>query len=374
MTLKGYKKLTILHTESSKGWGGQEIRILQEALGMRDRGYRVLIATEKDSTLFNKAMQKGIEVFDIHFSKYNPYSFLKIKDLLEKEKVDILNTHSSKDSWVASIAAKMSKNKPKIIRTRHLSTPISKSYISKIIYDLIPDAIVTTSEEIKDTMIKFNRFNEKKIFSIPTGIDLKLFKNENIESAIKEQGFKIGTIGILRDWKGHSYFIESIPLIKKAIPKAIFFIIGDGPQRDNLKKLIDELDLNQSVKMLGFRDDIPKVIYSLDVIVHPSYANEGVPQVILQALAMKKPVVASNITGIREVIIDNQTGLLVEPKNKWDIAEKVIELYNNKDLRIRLGEEGEKFVKINFSIESMLDKLESIYHKLFSDSKSLIVN
>lgn len=365
MMLKGYKKLTILHTESSKGWGGQEIRILQEALGMRDRGYRVLIATEKDSTLFKRALQKGIEVFNIYFSKYKPYSFMRVKDLIENERVDILNTHSSKDSWIASIAAKMSKNKPKIIRTRHLSTPISKSYMSKIIYDLIPDAIITTSKEIKDIMIKFNRFDERKIFAVPTGIDLNLFKNENIESAIKEQGFKIGTIGILRDWKGHSYFIESIPIIKKAIPNALFFLIGDGPQRDNLKKLIDELDLNQSVKMLGFRDDMPEVIYSLDVIVHPSYANEGVPQVILQALAMKKPVVASNITGIREVIFNYKTGLLVEPKNKWEIAEKVIELYNNKDLRIRLGEEGEKLVKNNFSIESMLSKLETIYHKLF---------
>ncbi|MCS7232406.1 MAG: hypothetical protein RMJ67_09775, partial [Elusimicrobiota bacterium] len=94
------KKITVLHTESSKGWGGQEIRILQEAIGMRERGYRILIATERDGILYQKASNEGFEVFPIHFSKYNPNSFIKIKFLIEKEKVDIVNTHSSKDSWV----------------------------------------------------------------------------------------------------------------------------------------------------------------------------------------------------------------------------------------------------------------------------------
>ncbi|MCX7723679.1 MAG: glycosyltransferase family 4 protein [Thermodesulfovibrio sp.] len=358
------KKITILHTESSKGWGGQEIRILQEAIGMRERGYRILIATERDGILYQKASNEGFEVFPIHFSKYNPNSFIKIKFLIEKEKVDIVNTHSSKDSWVATIAAKLAKNNPKIIRTRHLSTPISKSLTSRIIYDLLPNAIITTSEGIKENMINVNRFSEKKIFSIPTGIDIEKYNPDKVKPSIIEDGFKIGTIGILRDWKGHSYFIDSVPLIKSKIPDSIFYIVGEGPQVNNLKRKIRELNLSNTVKLLGFRDDIPEVISSFDIVVHPSYANEGVPQVILQALAMKKPVVASNITGIKEVVFDYETGLLIEPKNANDIADKVIFLYNNKELRKKLGEQGRIFVEKNFSIESMLDKLENLYTKL----------
>lgn len=361
------RNITVLHTESSTGWGGQEIRILQEAKGMRERGYRIIIAAEGNSIILQRARQEGFEVFPVKFSKYNPYSFFKIKFIIEKEKVDIVNTHSSKDSWVTTIAAKLSSNQPKIIRTRHLSTPIKNTFINRMIYNTLPDVIITTGEDIRKNMININKFNPDKIFSIPTGVDLERFNPEKVKPAFNTSEFTVGTIGVLRSWKGHVYLLEAIPLILNHIPNIKFYIVGDGPQRENIKNHIKKLNIEKWVIMTGHREDVPEILASLDVVVHPSYANEGVPQAVIQAMAMRKCVLASNIIGIREVIIDNETGLLIKPKNPQEIAEKILYIYKNRSVIQTLGENARKLIICKYSVNEMLKNIEEIYRKLVSD-------
>jgi len=356
---------TILHTESSLGWGGQEIRIIQEALGLRNRGYRILIAAEKNSVILNKAAHEGFETFPVSFLKYNPSSFWKIKSLIEKENVNIVNTHSSKDSWVSTIAAKLAYNKPKIIRTRHLSTPIKNNFLNRLIYDILPHAIITTGEEIRKNMIDKNKFNPNKIFSIPTGVDLERFNPEKVNPIFKSKEFKVGIIGVLRSWKGHMYLLEAVPIILNHISNIKFYIVGDGPQRENIINYIKQLNIENWIIMTGYREDIPEILASLDVIVHPSYANEGVPQAIIQAMAMKKCVIASNIIGIREVVIDGETGLLIEPKKPVEIADKIIKVYKDKNFRKILGEKAQEIVKYKYSSDKMFENIEKIYNDLF---------
>ncbi len=397
------RPLNILHTEASLGWGGQEIRIIQESRGMIKRGHRVVIAAPLEGVIFKKAEESGINIFPAHFQKRNPISVLRMRLLINRERFDVVNTHSSSDSWVASIAARLSRVKPKIIRTRHLSTPISKSYLSRLIYEILPHAVITTGEEIRQRMIKENGFNADKIFSIPTGIDLERFNPEKVKPAFQSKNphthpfnkvippnpplskggwgdlsggqgglmdnFSVGMVGVLRSWKGHRYFIEAVPAILSVIPDSTFYIIGDGPQFQNIKDMIKNLSLEHKILMLGHRDDIPEILASLDAIVHPSYANEGVPQSILQAMAMGKPVVASDAGAIKEIVIDRETGFLIEPKNPNQLSERIIELYRNPELKIKFGKAGRRLVEENYSMEAMLDKIESLYEKLLKDKK-----
>ncbi len=355
---------TILHTESSMGWGGQEIRTVQESLGMTDRGYRIIIAAPEKSIIFRRAKVAGIDTISAHFQKKNPVSVLNLISLINRERPDIINTHSSSDSWATTIAAKLSRAKLKIIRTRHLSTPISRSYLSRLIYDILPDIIMTTGEEIRQRMIHDNKFNASKILSIPTGVDLKRFNPENVKPAFQVNGFSIGMIGVLRSWKGHRFFIEAVPEILSQIHDAIFYIVGDGPQYENIKNLIQGLSLQDRVFMLGHREDIPEIIAAINVIVHPSYANEGVPQTILQAMAMGKPVVASDAGAIKEVIMDGQTGFLIQPRSSHEIASRVIETYKNPELRAKFGKEGKRFIERFYSMDRMLDHIERLYNTL----------
>jgi glycosyltransferase involved in cell wall biosynthesis len=363
--------LSILHTESSEGWGGQEIRILLESLGMIKRGHRVVIAASPRSHISAQAPKHGVEVVRFFFQKKNPLSFWKMASLIDREKIEIVNTHSSSDSWIASLAARLSRRKPQIIRTRHLSTPISKSVWSRLIYNKLPAAIITTGEEIRRRMIQDNGFDPAKIFSMPTGVDLNRFDPEKITPAFQKKGFTVGMIGVLRSWKGHQFFIQAVPLILKALPQTLFYIIGDGPRLQYIKALIQNLALENRIFMLGHREDIPELLSSLDVLVHPSTANEGVPQAILQALAMRKPVIASDVGAIREVIIHGQTGILIPPRETQDIADRVVDLFKNPVLRERLGNEGQRMVRDSYSLERMLDRIEELYARLRPDLHSV---
>lgn len=350
------------------GWGGQEIRIVRESTGMIRRGHHVIIAAPEQSTIAKKARETGIDFLPAFFNKKNPLAVVKMLSLLGKVRPDIVNTHSSSDSWVATIASRLSRTRPRIVRTRHLSTPISTSYLSRLIYDILPDAVMTTGEEIRHKMISDNRFSASKIFSVPTGVDLERFDPEKTAPAFRPGGFSIGMVGVLRSWKGHNFFIEAAPEILEHIPDAVFYIAGDGPQLENIKGLIRDRSLESRVLLLGHREDIPEVMASLDIIVHPSYGHEGVPQTLLQALAMKRPVVASDTGAIKEIVIDNKTGFLIEPGNPEQIAGKVTELYRHPELRARFGEAGRKLVEGDYSFENMLGKIELLYAKLFNNA------
>jgi glycosyltransferase involved in cell wall biosynthesis len=349
------------------GWGGQEIRIVQESAGMLRRGHSIVIAAPSESFIFKRAPEEGIEVIPADFQKKNPLSIFRTASLINKVRPDIVNTHSSSDSWVASIGAKLSTIKPRIIRTRHLSTPISRSLPSRVIYDLLPDAVMTTGEEIRQRMIHDNGFRGSRIFSIPTGIDIRRFDPDKVKPASKPDNFAVGMVGVLRSWKGHIFLLKAIPEIIKQIPEVHFYIVGEGPQRENIVRIIRDMSLHDRVSLLGHREDIPEIMASLDVIVHPSYAGEGIPQSLLQALAMKRPVIASDAGAIKEIITDNSTGFLIKPENPSQIAEKVIALYQRPDLREKFGGTGRMLVVEKHSIEQMLDKIEALYNKLFNN-------
>jgi glycosyltransferase involved in cell wall biosynthesis len=355
---------TVLHTESSLGWGGQEIRIVREAAGMAARGNRVMIAAPERSMIFGRAKDAGIEVFPARFNKRSPISVQMMAVLIDRVRPDILNTHSSSDSWVSILAARLSRSRPKIIRTRHLSTPISRSFLSRVIYDILPDAVMTTGEDIRQKMIRVNGFDGSKIWSVPTGIDVERFDPSRVKPAFGPDGFTVGMVGVLRSWKGHVFFLRAVPLISERIPDARFYVAGEGPARHYIENMVAELSLQGRVVLLGHREDVPEVLASLDVVVQPSYANEGVPQSVLQAMAMEKSVVASDAGAISEAVIDGKTGFLVEPKNPDQIAEKVVQLYCDPELRKDLGSESRKFVQEKYTIEGMLDKVERLYRML----------
>jgi glycosyltransferase involved in cell wall biosynthesis len=261
----------------------------------------------------------------------------------------------------------LSKPRPKIIRTRHLSAPISRSYTNRVIYNVLPDAVITTGEEIRQRMIHTSGFSASKIVSIPTGIDLERFSPQKVKPVFQPKGLAVGMIGVLRSWKGHTFFIEAIPKILEQIPDAFFYIVGDGPQRRHLDELMRTLSYRDRIILLGHREDIPEIMASLDVIVHPSYAGEGIPQSLLQALAMKRPVIASDAGAIKEIITDNSTGFLIKPENPSQIAEMVIALYQRPDLREKFGGTGRMLVVEKHSIEQMLNKIEALYNKLFNN-------
>jgi glycosyltransferase involved in cell wall biosynthesis len=361
---------TIIHTEASLGWGGQEIRIFNESIGMRERGHRVVIMAQPESDLRQKASEHGFETISISFEKKDwPATLRKLLALFKEIRPDVINTHSSKDSWIAGIAARFSSLGPILVRTRHLSALVGKNILSSIVYKSLPHKIVTTGEVIREQLIERNNVPPGHVISIPTGVDLERFDPENEFRDIRQElslpaGTPlIGMVSVLRSWKGHDYVIEAAERIRNRLPEARFLLVGDGPRREVLQSMVKEKGLSDTVLMPGHREDVPDIIASLDILVHPSYANEGIPQTLLQGLAMKTPIISSDLKPLLEVIMDGETGLTVPVRDSKALADKIEMLLKDNDLKETLVNNGRKYV-MNFSRERMLDLTEELYKEL----------
>ena len=356
--------MKILHSESSLAWGGQENRIRLECLGMARRGHELSLIIQPESKLYSRLKGTGINICPIRMPRpLDLKAILKAMAFLKENKIQIVHTHSSIDSWVVEIAAKIYGH-ALILRTRHVATPIGSTFS----YRYLCDRLITTGENIRRVFIDNYKLPEDKIISIPTGVDLEFFSPDvSGEKVRRELGIGkdvplLGHVGIFRGKKGHQFFLEACRIIKQSIPHARFLIVGEGPIEKHIREWIKEFGLEREVIITGFREDINEVLAGLDLLVMSSVA-EGVPQVISQALAMGKGVVASAIGGIPELIRDGSTGLLVPPGDPDSIARACLKLLKDKSLTFRLGQAGRKLVKEKFSLEGMLDKIEKFYEK-----------
>ncbi len=362
---------TIFHTEASLGWGGQEIRILNESLGMIARGHRVVIIAQDDSEILGRARARGVETLEVSFRKKDyPKTFRAFKKAIREYRPDIINTHSSRDSWLATLASRASVKRTVVIRTRHISTPVSTSLTSSLIYRVLPDMIVTTAEAIKDRLVRVNRVDPAMVVSIPTGVDLSIYDPSMETADLREElSLPPGTplvamVAVLRSWKGHDYFLDAAAKVSRSFPEARFLVVGDGPRRESITALIAEKGLENTVLMLGHRNDVPSLLTSFDVFVQPSYANEGIPQSVIQAMAMEVPVVATALEPFKELVTDGETGLLVPAKDSGALAAGIERLLADPELGRRLAGAARGRVLERFTIDRMLDDTESLYKRL----------
>jgi glycosyltransferase involved in cell wall biosynthesis len=366
-------RLTILHTEASEGWGGQEIRILEEAVGHQRRGHHVLLAASPRSAILQRARKTGIETRALEMSKTRiPHALRELRRVIRDCRVQIVHTHSSRDSWIGGLAARSLPQRPILVRTRHLSTPIGRSWLSRLVYHYLPDLVITTGEAIRMEMIETNGFDPRRIVSIPTGVDLEQFSFDSsarqavrCELGLSEEVPLVGIVAVLRSWKGHLDFLEAASRVLKEEPRCRFIIVGEGPQRDRIRAAIQRLDLGIQVSMLGHREDVPAILSAMDLFVLPSFGHEGVPQAVLQALAVGLPVVASRTGSIPEVIDDGQTGVLIPPRQPDLLASAILRLVRNREEGRLLGQSGKSLVQQRHSLVSMLDRIERCYDGLF---------
>ncbi len=350
-----------MHSESSCGWGGQEKRILLEMEAARKRGCEVHLACSAQATLGAKAREKGFPVHAVEMRRwFHPRSLHGAWSLLRRERFDLVHTHSSADSWLFGFAAQaLGSRRPKIMRTRHLSTPVRGAFV----YSRLTDRVLTTGQSIRRHLIQ-RGVNADKILSLPTGVDLTRFRPEEADAkalrreiGVGENAPLIGNVAVLRSWKGHDDFLDAAKIIRAQRPDAQFVIAGDGPQRERLAQRIRQEGMGDWVRLLGYRDDVPQILAALDLFLFTSYANEGVPQAVAQAMAMGKPVVAARTGSIEDLVEDGRTGLLVDAKDSKAMAEKALLLLRDKDISLRLAENGRAFVQGHFALSQMEDIL-----------------
>jgi glycosyltransferase involved in cell wall biosynthesis len=357
----------ILHTEASVGWGGQEIRILSEMLGMKGRGHEVSLAAPVHSRIYKRASAAGIKVFGINFDKRGIlFTAPALVRVIKSGKIQLLNTHSSRDGWSGGIAGRLVG--VKIIRTRHISSKLKPGPFTRLVYGPLNDAVVTTGNFIREQLIREAGISPGKIFSIPTGIDVFAFSDADGEKVRREFGIGegepvIGIAAALRSWKGHTFILRAMPEVLRRFPKARFLIAGEGDMARGLEALASRLKIRESVILAGHREDIPEIIAAFDVSVMASYASEGIPQFALQSMAAGKPLVGTTVGGIPEVVKDGVNGYIVPPKDTKALADAISKLLSDPDKARGMGLIGRKMALEGHTKERMLDDMESLYRK-----------
>ncbi|MDY6850988.1 MAG: glycosyltransferase family 4 protein [Thermodesulfobacteriota bacterium] len=364
-------KFNILHTEWSEGWGGQEIRILLDSRVLTDMGHRVTILARPHSEMARKAREIGIRVIEKRIKHaYDLPALRRLVALFKKEGVDVVNTHSSVDSWVASAAAKLA-GVPVLIRTRHLSVPVA-THPFNIVYRW-PDGIVTTAEMIRRRMIEVNGLDKNRIVSIPTGVDLTRFDPKLDPGDLRSElgldpGHRVVTmVAVLRSWKRHEIFLEAFALVSRDRPELRYLVAGEGPRRKNIEAKIRELGLEDKGVMTGYRTDIPRILAISDVCALTSESSEGVPQSVLQYQAMARPVIASAVGGVPEVIEDNRTGLLCPVNDPEAVARGMARLLDDNDLARSLGANARRRVEKSHSLKTMAASTLDFYERLYKE-------
>jgi len=356
--------MRILHTESSNGWGGQEMRILRESTGLRARGCEIFMAVEKGGGLVQKARDAGFTVFEIEFKKRRaPLVLMQLVRILTKHKIDLVNTHSSLDAWLGGIAAKASGKK--VIRTRHLSTPIRKGLNSKLLYNTLADFVVTTSSQIISPIINQSGLSPDHCRLVATGVEpakLKPTKQavQDFRDSLNlsDDDFLVGTTCIVRSWKGIPDLIQAAHLLRDI--KQIKWVIIGGGYVDQYKHLAK----SGNVHFTGHLDDPSAAIAALDIFTLLSTANEGISQACLQAAYLEKPLITTTIGGLPEVCRNQETGILVPPASAKDVAAAVLSLYDDPERRMALGKRARKLVENKFTMEHTLDQMQQVYAKI----------
>ncbi len=390
------KKNKIIHIITRLDKGGSAENTLLTALGIDEKKYEVILVkgptyesrmSNKEHATINadlkEARLKGVRIVNIPFllRRINPvYDLLALFSLyifLIKEKPSIVHTHTSKAGLLGRLAAKLA-GIPIIIHTPHghvffgyfgpVKTKIFiilENFASRITNKMI----ALTNKERNDHVL-FRITNEDKFVVIPSGVELnKLRKlpfnekqNLKKELRIPENSLIIGTVGRLEPVKGPEFLIKAAGNIISKYPDAFFIFTGDGYLKQYLEHKASNLGLKENVIFLGWRDDAAKIISIYDVFVLPSL-NEGMGRVLVEAMALGKPIVASNIGGIPDLVIHGKNGFLVPPKKPKELAKYIQILLDDEKKREKMGLAG-KEMSLNFSAENMVEKIEELYGEL----------
>jgi glycosyltransferase involved in cell wall biosynthesis len=364
------KSLSILHTESSTGWGGQEIRILTEARGMLDRGHRIMLLTPPNAEILPAAKRIGVPVQAIDIEKKRIGPLLNLRAWLARNghEVDVINTHSSTDSWLVAVASAALRSAPPMVRTRHVSTPINNHRSTRWLYCKATTHIVTTGDALREQLHRDNGYSMDRMTSVRTGIDLKRFRPLDKGDIRGRLGVEnrptLGILATLRDWKGHQHLLDALVILRERFPDWRLIIVGDGPERGRLETSVDALGLRPVVRLVGNQENVPEWLSTFDLFTLPSYGSEGVPQGIMQAMACGLAVVATPVGAVSEAVRDGVTGLMTPPRDPRALAASLARLMSNAALRERMGRAGLCYAQENFGIDIMLDRMLDVFARV----------
>jgi N-acetyl-alpha-D-glucosaminyl L-malate synthase BshA len=353
-----------------KWLAGTEIATYNTAKYLAKNGHEVHVITSLDEGLPKESINEGFHIHRIRFLKVRflgiAIFWLQALLLLKRLKPDVVHGQDM-GMTIVGFLSKCILKKPYVTYGRGTDIYFSKAFkksISKLILKNA-DAAIALTEDMKK---KMRETYDRHIFVIPNGIELERFhklpRNEmRIKLGIKADEKIILFVGRLHPVKGVKHLIKAVNVVRQK-HKAKLLLVGKGPEQDRLKKLVEQLHLEDYVKFMGPipNEKIPWIYAAADILVLPSL-SEGFPVTILEAMASGLPIIATRVGGLPEVIEEEYNGFLVEPENPKQIAEKISLLLQNDKLRENISKNNRRKAK-GYSWQSIVQQLEDIYRKI----------
>lgn len=359
--------------------GGMREHILSLVGGLDRSRFRPVVAGPLDRYWRERLARLGVEIFLLDIPDgFRPWRDLRaikrLATLIEVLQPDLVHSHGARAGLVARLASLLAGGRPGQLLTVHnftlqgASDSLLKGFLHWIEKALLPhtDAIIAVSGALRDDWLRRFSCPDEKVRLIYNAVELKRFTSGvdcfliRREIGVPSRSPLMCCVARLCADKGVDVLIRAMPRVLEQFPTATAIIAGDGPERSDLTRLCRELGVQNQVRLLGYRPDIPALLAASDLFIMPS-RREGLAIAVLEAMAAGKPVVATRVGGLVELLADGERGVLVPQEDPGELAAAIVGLLNDEVARKRMGINGRKFVSARFSVDSMVGETQDLY-------------
>jgi L-malate glycosyltransferase len=353
-----------VHVDSGRGWRGGQSQVFNTVTGLRAEGHRAVLIAHPAGELFRR-MEQGHDLMplapksDVDLSA--AWSFSRLLKQLKPQIVHAHDPHAI--SMAATALSILGERKSALVASRRSEFRVALNSFSRWKYSQV-DRFVATCEALRARLVA-DGIRRERIELVHDGVDVdRIVRLEpaNVHAAfyLPVGSPVVGNVAALAPHKGHQHLIEAAVLVVREVPDARFVVVGDGEQRAALEKQIRDKHLERHVFLAGFRPDVLELVRSFDLFA-TCPIHEGMCLPLVDAMAAGKPAVASRAGGIPEVMIDGETGFLVEPRDHQAMAERIVMLLRDDALRRRMGAAAHARARAHFTIETMVRGVASVY-------------
>jgi glycosyltransferase involved in cell wall biosynthesis len=372
-----HQPLNILQTCFSVSWGGLELQALEIARQLKHRTHRVWLACLRGSRLEEAARSHGIHVVDLRLrgAALHPFAIIKLARFMRREGIDVIHCQHSRDLATLVPAMRMSGDRRPLVLSKRVGSYVRKmDPFHRFLYAHV-DRVLAISAVIHRNVLATTPVPAERVLTLHDAVDTELCspgrvsrKRVRREFNFDDDTLVVGFVGRFSPGKGHEELLEAAAILREQYGNIRFLVVGEASYGEEkyeqrIRAMGKALKLDDVLLFTGYRKDIPDLMAAFDIFAFPSHA-EAFGVVLIEAMAMERPVVSTNCDGVLDIVVDGETGIYVNPRNARQLAEAIERLGADPALRRKMGKAGRKRVEEMFDQRAQITKIEELYYDL----------
>jgi glycosyltransferase involved in cell wall biosynthesis len=372
--------LRVLHLLSSRGWSSDAYWAARISRELAYRGHEVTLACRSgtDERVIDRARAEGVDRVTTYAFRSGLHPGADVDDVRRLcaalADTDVVHVHRGKEHWLAAVANRLSRRSRPIIRTRHIVQVVRPHAGNLWLYRQATSLVVAVTEAIRQQYIAANLLPPERVVTLPGGVDHKAYPigpahlQARRRLGASPDKLLLGVVGGLRVMKGHAVVIEAAKRLATRAVRAHFVFIGRGSHEATLRAAIDRAELRDQVTIAGFAENLAEALSALDIALYVPVESEGMSRVIFEYMAAARPLIASSVGVVPEILVDGENALLVPAGDPDALAQAIARLLRDAPLRARLGESAQRLIADRFSGARVAEALEAHYYRLLNSA------